>query len=192
MTKLKSQRPTWREADRGTVFILMCVSPPHPPTPIPLSLSLIIGYWVRKLKREKNNPDKENYSSFNTEEESGMRCQSWFALASKSQHAHLSNTVAQQVIWVAWTHFWWGDLHHENWQCINSGHSQFLRVEGQETYAALAVFGSTARAGDEQNEPECPQHASCGTKMPRWAVITYTIWRNIHIHSKDNTAKSQA
>ena len=115
LPKLKSQRSTWRGSIRGTVFIWMCVflSLSLPPSH-PLSLSLtLLDNWVWP-KREKNNPDIENYSSLSL----GTVSLEWDARAglhwlTKATNAHLFPTLLfSEVIWVAWTHFWWEDLHN--------------------------------------------------------------------------------
>ena len=123
LPKLKSQRTTWRGSIRGTVFIWMCVflSLSLPPSH-PLSLSLtLLDNWVWP-KREKNNPDIENYSSLSL----GTVSLEWDARAglhwlTKATDTHLFPTLLfSEVIWVAWTHFWWEDLHHENWQMLQT------------------------------------------------------------------------
>ena len=103
LPKLKSQRSTWRGSIRGTVFIWMCVflSLSLPPSH-PLSLSLtLLDNWVWP-KREKNNPDIENYSSLSLGTVS-LECDARAGLhwLTKATDAHLFPTLLfSEVIWV--------------------------------------------------------------------------------------------
>lgn len=111
-----------RKHQRNRFYLDVCDSLSLPAFPRPLSLSLkLLDNWVW-TKREKNNPDIENYSSL------ALRIVSmeWDARTglfqlTKATDAHLFPTLLfSEVIWVAWTHSWWEDLHHENWQMLQT------------------------------------------------------------------------